>query len=97
MDSRPYLLLITHDSRVAHQRFDIFLVELCNFGKRELSESFLEIRPLILNHRPVESCRENGLGQSLEILGIVLWRVYAPRRHIICTRVLGYLWAPLFP
>src|SRR6266567_6465996 len=96
MDRRPYLLLITNDSRVAHQSLHVFLIELRDPGKGELGESFLEIRPLILNHSPVESGREHRLGQSLEILSVIFWRFHTPRRHVTTTRVSRIFMRPAF-
>src|SRR5260370_41916405 len=96
MDCCPYLLLITNDSRVAHQGLHVFLVELCDFGKGELGESFLEIRPLILNHGPVESGNEHRLGQSLEIFSVIFRRFHAPRAYFTRPLDLRYLCSPLF-
>src|SRR6266702_2833567 len=83
MDSCPYLLLVTDDSSVAHQGLHVFLVELCDLGKGELGESFLENRPLILNHGQVEAGCEHRFGQSLEILSVIFWRFHTPRRHVV--------------
>src|SRR3989442_13318599 len=97
MDRCPYLLLITDDSCVAHQPLDVFLGELGDFGKGELCECLLEIKPLVLDHGPVKSCCENSLGQSFEILSVVLRWFHAPPRHVVCTMALRYLCSPLLP
>ena len=62
MDGRFDLLLITDDSGVTHQHLHILRIELRDFWKGELSESLLEIGPLILDYTPVKSRSENRLG-----------------------------------
>ena len=95
MDGRSYFLLITDDSRIAHQRLHVFLVELRDLGKGELREGFLEIRPLVLDHGPAESGCEDRFGQSFKIFGIVFRRFHTPRRHVTRRWDLRYLCAPL--
>jgi len=62
MDGGSYFLLVTDDSCIAHQGLDVFLVELRDFWKGELAESFLEMRPLVLDHTPVEACCKDRFG-----------------------------------
>src|SRR5207245_10433544 len=64
MTGRSYFLLATNDSRIAHQGLHVFFVELRDLGKGELRESFLEIRPLVVDHSPVKTRGANAFCQS---------------------------------
>src|SRR5438552_2449421 len=96
MNSGSYFLLITNDSRVAHQGLDVFLIVLRDFWKGELRESFLKIRPLILDHTPVEASCENRLGQSFKVFSVIFRRFHTPRRHGTNTVGFADIYGPRF-
>ena len=97
MDGRFDLLLITDDSRVTHQRLHILRVELRDLGKGELRESLLEIRPFILDHTPVKTGCENGLGQSFKVFSVIFRWFHTPRRHVTSNDGFAIFMRPAFP